>query len=103
MNVYDIGDTVKIYTSTPFTDNDTDAAMDPNTVNFKVREPDGTTTTYEYGVDGEVVKNATGDYEMIVKPDSAGTWRYRIEGLNASGAAISAQEGSFEVNVQRVS
>ena len=103
MNTYDVGDTVKLYTSTPFTDNDTDEALDPDTVNFLVREPGGTTTTYVYGTDTEVVRNGTGDFEMIVRPDAAGVWRYRIEGLNASGDAISAQEGSFEVNVQRVS
>ena len=103
MNVYDIGDTVKIYTSTVFTDNDTELAMDPDTVRFLVRNPSGTTTTYVYGTDTEIARNDTGDYEMILRPDATGVWRYRIEGLTAGGDAVSAQEGAFEVNTRRVS
>lgn len=103
MNEYDIGDTVKVYTSTPFTDQETGSAFDPDTVNFKIKTPSGTTTTYVHGTDAEVIQSSTGDYYMLVRPDAAGTWRYRIEGLDAAGDAHCAEEGAFTVHVQQVS
>lgn len=96
MSYYDIGDAIKLRTSTPF-QNNSGTAIDPDTVTFTVREPDGTRTSYVYGVDGEVSREGTGDYSMIVRPDSSGVWRYAIAGEDASGNALSADEGRFEV------
>jgi len=103
MAVYDIGDAVKLYTSTPFTDQETSTPTDPDVVRFIVRQPDGTTTAYVYGTDTEVVRDGTGDYYMLVRPDAAGVWRWRVEGESSGGHALAAEESHFDVLPQVVS
>jgi len=53
-------------------------------------------TTYVYGTDSELVKDATGDYHFDVDVDEEGTWYYRIEGETSGGAKQGAAEGTFE-------
>ena len=97
MNSYDLGDRIEIYnTATPF-QNAAGTAFDPNIVRFKVKNPAGTTTTYTYGVDAQVTKNATGDYTCTIDVDSSGSWYYRIEGEQTGGENRGADEGSFYV------
>ena len=103
MAEYDIGDAVKIYTSTPFQDQSTGNPTDPDVVRFKVRTPSGTVTPYVYGTDTEVVKDGTGDYHMIVRPDEAGEWVWRVEGETSEGLALAAEEAHFDVSPQTVS
>ena len=98
---YDIGDVVKLYTSTPFTAAQNNQPFDPSVVNFKVKDPNGTTTTYVYGTNPEVVKAGTGDYYMYLRPTIAGTWNWRVEGFT-SGLAMGAEESSFSVKAQTV-
>lgn len=99
-DVYDIGDTVEVYTDEPFTNNN--GAFDPAEVKFHIKSPDGTVTSYTYNTDPEVVRDAAGEYHVIVYVDTSGVWRYRIEGFDAQGRGISAEEGRFEVLTQRV-
>lgn len=68
--------------------------VDPGALSFKVRKPDGTVTTYVYGVDAQLVRESQGVYEVDVVADEEGTWQYRFEG---TGASQSASEGEFYV------
>lgn len=70
------------------------AATDPSTVVFKVRTPSGSETTYTYGVDAAVVKDATGTYHVDVTLTAAKRWSFR---WNGTGALIAASETSIEV------
>ena len=58
---------------------DTRVDIDPDTVTVKVRSPQGTTTSYAYGTDDEVIKASTGDYYIDYTPSESGEWWYRWE------------------------
>jgi len=88
-NEYDVGDLVRV--SLSFT-NSSQAAADPTTVRGKLRDPSGNVTTYVYGTDAQLVKDATGAYHFDVAVDEAGDWRYRGEG---EGAVVAAGESRF--------
>lgn len=91
INEYDKGDLVKMTAN--FTDAN-DTAADPNTVTFKLKEPDGEVTTYESGTDPELVKESVGEYYVEKKVDQIGEHYYRFEG---DGNVTAAGEGSFYV------
>ena len=93
MGAYDVGDAVRVSTSTPFQDS-AGTVFDPTTVTAKFTDPSGTTTTYVFGTDAELVQNSTGDYQFDVNVDAAGVWRYRIEGVTSSNNR-GAAEGFF--------
>ncbi len=95
--LYDVGDSLKIRTTTPFQETESGALIDPATVTFTVRDPLGTRTEYVYGVAADVIREAAGDYSMIVRPDCTGRWRFAVVGVNSDGVALSAAEGYFEV------
>lgn len=69
--------------------------IDPTAVTFKLYSPDYQTTTYVYGTDAEVVKDATGNYYIDVSPTVAGRWHYRWDSTGTNKA--SGVEGSFVV------
>lgn len=94
-NSYDVGDAVRVSTSTVFT-NAAAAAFDPDVVRGKFKDPSGNVTTYVYGTDAELVKDGTGDYYFDINVDEEGTWYYRIEGESSGGAYQGADEGTFE-------
>lgn len=75
-----------------FTDAETGAAIDPATVTFRVRAPDGTVTDYSYPAD--VTKTGVGAYQADVDLDQSGTWRWRVF---STGAGQGAQEDGFTV------
>lgn len=83
-NVYHVGTKVRL--SAAFTDID-DAAQDPGGVQFKIREPDGTVTTYVYGTDAEVVRDSLGNFHVDWLIASAGRHRYRFAGVTSGQAA----------------
>lgn len=66
---------------------------DPTAVVCKVKDPEGTITTYNWPV-GTVTKDATGVFLQDVTVNKDGTWSYRFEG---SGAVVAARESSFFV------
>lgn len=89
-----VGDLVKL-TGT-FTDPDNaDAPIDPTAVFLAFTSPSGTTTTYTYGTDAELVKASTGVYTANVDGTEAGKWRYR---WYSTGTAQASEPGSFIVN-----
>lgn len=96
-NTYDVGDKVR-WTCT-YTDSDGNA-QDPSAVFFSLKPPSGTVTTYEYGLDADLVKSATGIYYVDVSITEAGTWRGRC---HATGTGQAAAEGYFRVREQKVS
>lgn len=96
ISVFQIGDVARL--SAAFTDANA-AAADPGGVQFKIREPDGTVTTYVYGTDAQLVKDSTGNYHVDWLIDQAGRHRYRFAGV-ASGQA--AAESEFRAQPSRV-
>lgn len=97
-HVHDLGDLVRVYTETPFTDAESGDHIDPDAVNVSVRDPEGEVTTYVYGTDDEVVRNGTGDYEMNIDANAAGVWYYRFW---STGDGQAAEERRFEVKAAR--
>jgi hypothetical protein len=90
MNQYDKGQLVRCYGT--FSDEAGTTATDPTTITFKFKNPAGTTTTYVYGTDSQLVKIGTGRYRVDVSGSSAGVWWYRFEG---TGTVQAADEGQF--------
>ena len=91
MNSYDKGDLVRC--SGAFTDGSGNA-QDPDVVIFKFTNPSGTTTTYTYSTDAQLVKDSTGNYHVDVDADETGLWRTRWE---ATGTGQAADESAFRV------
>lgn len=92
MAAYHLGQSVKL--TVAFT-NSSGVAADPTTVRCKVREPDGTATTYTYGTDAALTKTGTGAYQLIVDADQSGMWTYRWEG--ETDTTTPADEEQFHV------
>lgn len=90
-SAYDIGDYRRLIGT--FTDIAGDAA-DPTTITFKMREPDGTETSYVYGVDGECVKSSTGVYYVDWSFDQAGRHVARWYG---TGVLVASTEKEYYV------
>lgn len=92
---YDKGDLIRC--SAAFTISSTGAAIDPTKVYFKVEDPSGNVTKYEYGKDDQLKKEtgSTGNYYVDVDGDESGTWHYRFWGI---GMGQAAAEGSFMVS-----
>jgi len=90
---FDIGDRKKL--TITLTDED-GAVADPTWLAFKMKEPDGTETTYGYLTDEELVKSATGIYYVDWPFAQAGRHVFRF---TATGALVTAEQE--EVYVRR--
>lgn len=90
-NNYDLGELVRC-TGT-FTDIDGNA-QDPESVFAEILDPSGNEDEYEYGVDAELVKSATGVYYVDVDADEVGWWSYRVY---STGSGQAAAESKFLV------
>ncbi len=90
-NLYDLGDLVRV--SGAFR-NAAGTLIDPSTVGFEFRKPDGTITSYVYPTHAQLVKDATGTYHVDIDANAAGTWRWRWE---STGTGQAAEEGAFIV------
>lgn len=53
-----------------------DDDVDPTTVTFVLRSPNGVETSYVYGTDAALVQDSTGDYHIDVVPDMGGRWSF---------------------------
>lgn len=80
--------------SASFSDS-TDTLVDPATVTFKVKLPAGTTTTYVYGTDAQLVKAGTGRYYVLLDLDTTGSYTYRFE---STGTYKGAEEQRLDVD-----
>lgn len=67
---------------------------DPTTVKFKLRAPDGVETVKTFGVDVEVVKDATGRYHCDFTVTKKGDYVARWTG---EGSLVTADEAIVEV------
>lgn len=86
MKLYDVGDLVRV--SVDFK-NLAGALADPSAITFKVRKPDQTVVIYVYGTDGELVKDAAGQYHVDVLLDQSGVYSPRFIGTGAVSASTS--------------
>lgn len=93
-NAYDIGDLVRC----AGTFASSGANVNPSAVMFKVRSPAGVVTTYTYGQDAALVRDATGVYHVDVSADEPGDWAYRFW---STGTGQAAAEGRFGVRYSR--
>lgn len=91
MNIYDIGDQVRI--SCVFTD-DEGVAADPTVVTLTYVGPIGSEIELTYDGENALTRDEAGSYYVDIVPQTAGAWRYRWAG---SGAVTAATEGQFEV------
>ena len=91
INVYKKGRLVRF--SAAFT-NAAGTATDPTAVTFKIRSPAGTTTTYVYGTDAELVRDSAGNFHVDFAMTAAGDWAHRWEG---TGAVVTAEESQVVV------
>lgn len=93
---YDIGD--KVRSSIVFA-NSSGTSTDPTVVTFAWRIADGTTTTFLYGTDAELVKDDTGDYHVDLTLATAGVYYIRWLG---TGTVAAADEDSWVVIPSRI-
>lgn len=88
---YDRGD--KVRASVAFT-SAAGAAVDPAAVTCRVKNPEGTDSTYVYGTNAELVRDSQGNYHLDIDANVEGLWTYRFEG---TGTNQGAGEGEFTV------
>jgi len=83
VNRYHVGDTVRVRTSTPFTDVETDAPFDPDNVIFRYLTPSGAVVVKQLSdVPSVVIQDGVGEYHIDIEVDEEGDWYYRIEGVS---------------------
>ena len=86
VNEYEKGDQVKV--TATFT-NAAGTEIDPTSVFFSYRTPNGTVTGWEYTVDADLVRSDTGIYYILLDLDSeVGEWRYRWYSTGTGKAAM---------------
>lgn len=95
MAIYDIGDMVRLFTEGPFRD-DGGNPVDPDVVLCKIRDPARVKTTFQYGVDSDVVRDGVGLYHVDLVLNLSGTWYYRWQ---STGNLVTAEETSFIVRL----
>lgn len=91
MNQFLVGTKIRI--SASFYDNITKDAVDPGTVEFSLKAPDGTITTAAYP--GDVIKESTGKYHYDIINTQSGFYYYKYEGTDP---VIVPAQGQFESN-----
>lgn len=87
------GDLVRVSNAPGFKDA-AGVLADPTTVRLKWRRFDAV-TTWVFGTDAEVVKDAVGLYHADIPVTDVGMHYFRWEG---EGAVVAAEEGSFFVS-----
>lgn len=93
-DVYDIGDVVRLAGSFQ----GSAGPLDPGSVTGRFRIASAQPTSYTYGVDPQLVRDAVGQYHFDVEATESGTWYYRFE---SSGIGQAAAEGTFRVRRSR--
>lgn len=88
INDYYLGTTIRL--SGAFSD-PASAPVDPSSVTVKVLAPDGSVTTFVYGVDSALIKDDVGLYHLDYLADQAGEYCHRWEGTGAATVVTQAQ------------
>lgn len=95
MDVYDLGDEVRV--TATFTNDDEDLS-DPSSITVRVLPPGGETVVYTYDPEGDppgaVDRESEGVYTLTLEPAIPGRWVYRFE---TTGAVLVADERVFWV------
>ena len=91
--VYDKGDKARCRVEFRDEDNN-DALVDPTAVSFKSLTSASVLTTYVYGTNAQLVREATGRYYVDIDLNAAGTWYFRFE---STGTYQAAGEGAMIV------
>ena len=104
-NTYQVGDLVKVQGT--FQDS-TPTNVDPDNVEVKYTNPEGTTTTKTYSGDSEVVRDSLGVFYLLITIDPAlttphGTWYYRFHGYNDTGTPVNRAADESEFYVEKSS
>jgi len=96
MTTFTQGKLIRITVS--FTDQESGAQVDPDPLSF-LFSLGGTTTTYDYGIDAELVRDSEGIYHVDIStsPDS-GALYWRFEGGPVNQDAI---QGNFIIQARR--
>lgn len=74
------------------------AAANPTSVRFKIRDPQGTTTTYNSGDPAVTVIEAGKVFGCRFDTAFAGKYRVRTESLDGAGAVVGVDQFEFWVN-----
>lgn len=88
INVYDVGDLVRL--EADITDLDGNY-IDPGTITFSIKKPNGTIVSYTYNTDPEVSRIDMGRFRLDVAIDSAGDWFVRVATTGAGKGAEESQ------------
>ncbi len=102
---YRRGDTARVSASITDINN---TAVDPDELIFRVLTPAGVTIVHEYDpeVEGDIVRDAKGDYHIDVPLDEVGDWPYRWEGTGGVGLAeegvLTVVGGAFDVSSSEI-
>lgn len=73
---------------------ESDTVVDPDTsIILAITTPDGTITTYTYGIES-IVRQSAGTYYYNFIPSSAGTHLYHWKGVDSSGITV-IEESEF--------
>lgn len=91
--MFDHGDVIRLKT----TIEELGTAADPGTLVLTILKPDGSTVTYTYGTDADVVRNTTGVYYVDYEIDQPGRHRYS---WTSTGAAQAYEKETFDVRSQ---
>lgn len=62
--------------------------IDPSTVTCAVRAPDGTVTTYTYGVSAQLTRLSLGKFRCAITTSQVGTYRWTWTGATATRAVV---------------
>ena len=65
--------------------------LDPTSVAFFMKEPDGTATSYVFGTDPELVRDSVGKFHVAWPITQSGVHHYRYESTGIGQAAKQAQ------------
>jgi hypothetical protein len=98
-NKIDPGNARKLTAS--FTDAELGGAVDPDAVFLTVMQPGETedeATVYQYGVDGEIVKDDVGEYSAVISFPTSGQAFYRWW---STGDGQASQEQMIEVRARQ--
>ena len=96
--VFDVGDVVR--SRGVFRNTSNRALVDPTDVYVQVEKPDGSITSYHYGIDLNVLRESIGSYTVDVPADQSGNWFVRFY---STGLGQAAQEERFGVRKSRFS
>lgn len=81
--VYTLGSQPRFSASFQVAGTDTD----PTTTTFRYLEPDGTENALAYGIDAEVIRDATGRFHVDIRLEKSGVYYVRWVGTGSAAAA----------------